>query len=127
MERAAGGGIPDERIATAADTVRNLHRRSRPVPRRLGRIVAAATLAGARIGAELRRALDEVAEDGTFRSEDGAPSDRWYEMVDASDLGQPAEITRGTAAEEPVADEPAPDRSAPDEPAPDEAPPDEPS
>jgi hypothetical protein len=123
MERAAGGGIPDERIATAADTVRKLHHRSRPVPRQLGRIVAAATLAGARIGAELRRALDEVAEDGTFRAEDSAPSGRWYEMVDVSDLGEPAEIAGGDAPEKPVADAPA--EAAPDEHPPDEAPPDE--
>ena len=123
MERAAGGGIPEARMATAAETVRKLHHRSRPVPRQLGRIVAAATLAGARIGAELRRALDEVAEDGTFRSQDGAPSGRWYEMVDLSDLGKPAEIAGAAGPDEPVADEPAADDPVPDEASPDEVPP----
>ena len=120
MERAAGGGIPDERMTTAADTVRKLHHRSRPVPRQLGRIVAAITLAGARIGAELRRALDDVAGDGTFRSEDGAPSGRWYEMVDVSDLGQPAEIAGGPGSAEPGTDGPAADASASLEPPPEE-------
>ncbi len=75
LEQAASNGVLGEHLPAAGDTVRKLHTVTRPLPRRLGRLAAVTTLAGARIAAELQEALRDVDEGATIPGSDVAGGD----------------------------------------------------